>query len=569
MKITRTILQFIIIGLVLVVVIPYIFYTEKYVELDSSNFTNTDGFIALSYFGVDLSGDTKYISKETLDKQLTLLKDQGFETISQQQIIDFYQKGTPLPEKALFLSFEDGRNDSSIFAQPILEKLNYKATMYTYANKMDTSDTKFLKPRHLIDMTNSGFWEVGSNGYRLSYINIFDGDGQFIGMREENDVPDKTKIEFYNHYLMDYIRDEYMITTETIDEMEKRITGDYSYIKNIYTDAFGYTPKAYAIMHANTLYDHMDKHVEQVNDTEIKNTFALHFNRELKSYNQSNEDIYNLTRLQVAPYWPTNHLLMRIQEDSKIPIQFYIGKKELANDWVLENGVVEIDDNKLIITSYPFEESKLTLNEAIPNSSELDFTFKGNIVGNQSIYLKNSDNQNELKISLENNKLLISSVTNEATENLLGEFPLSEIDWEGKDYAFNKATTYTYWDTQQGSRIEKDSYPSNLQNDRTFNISLNTNELNILVDQKQLFTINLTDFIASKELYLSFGGSTIPKDLTHEQYSDSIYDAIISNITISNNEAIIFTTEPGGVHYSLNKLSEFLNNTTNFFIDIF
>src|SRR5699024_7775980 len=135
-----------------------------------------------------------------------VLKEQGFETVSQEQIIDFHEKKVPLPDKALFLSFEDGRNDSSIFSQKALEELNYKATMFTYANKANTKDPKFLKPNHLNSMVKSGYWELGSNGYRLTYINVYDAEGQSLGEIDENDVPDKTKIEYYNHYLMDYLR---------------------------------------------------------------------------------------------------------------------------------------------------------------------------------------------------------------------------------------------------------------------------------------------------------------------------------------------------------------------------
>src|SRR5699024_3052481 len=129
--------------------------------LSSNQMINNKGYIALSYFGVDRSGSAKYVSKEELNKQLTLLKQQGFETVSQQQLIDFHIENKPLPKKALFLSFEDGRNDSSIFAQKTLEQLNYKATMFTYADKMNSSDSKFLKPNHLRSMTKSGYWELG------------------------------------------------------------------------------------------------------------------------------------------------------------------------------------------------------------------------------------------------------------------------------------------------------------------------------------------------------------------------------------------------------------------------
>src|SRR5690606_16394193 len=65
-------------------IIRAVFITNKYEPLTTKKMTNTDGYIALSYFGVDRSGSSKYIAKDELEKQLTLLKEQGFETVSQQ-----------------------------------------------------------------------------------------------------------------------------------------------------------------------------------------------------------------------------------------------------------------------------------------------------------------------------------------------------------------------------------------------------------------------------------------------------------------------------------------------------
>ncbi|PTB82033.1 polysaccharide deacetylase, partial [Alloalcanivorax venustensis] len=166
-KIIRSIVQFIIVFFLAVILIKAIFLTEKRTA-EAVPLNNKDGFIALSYFGVSRNDSPKYVSKKNLEEQLTLLKKQGFQTITQKDILDFYKKDKPLPKKALYLSFEDGRTDSSIFAQNIIEKLNYKATMFTYANKMATRDSKFLKPKDLKLMKRSGYWELGSNGYRLT-----------------------------------------------------------------------------------------------------------------------------------------------------------------------------------------------------------------------------------------------------------------------------------------------------------------------------------------------------------------------------------------------------------------
>lgn len=140
-----------------------------------------------------------------------------------------------------------------------------------------------------------------SNGYRLTYINIFNDKGQSLGVIDENNVPNKTTIEYYNHYLMDFIRNQYMIPSETRLEMEKRIRKDYTLMEEIYQQEFGEVPKAYAIMHANSLYNNMDPLVQHVNDKEIKDKFRMHFNLELGAYNDREADLYNLNRLQVSP----------------------------------------------------------------------------------------------------------------------------------------------------------------------------------------------------------------------------------------------------------------------------
>ncbi len=81
-------------------------------------------------------------------------------------------EGKALPDKALFLLFEDGRRDTAIFSQKIMEKYNYKATMFTYADKFEKNDPKFLMPKDLLKLVDSSYWELGTNGYRLEYINV-------------------------------------------------------------------------------------------------------------------------------------------------------------------------------------------------------------------------------------------------------------------------------------------------------------------------------------------------------------------------------------------------------------
>ncbi|TKI71864.1 polysaccharide deacetylase [Lysinibacillus mangiferihumi] len=567
-KLLRSIAQFVIVVFLAVILIRVVFLTEKKEE-ETVPLINKDGFIALSYFGVSRNDSPKYVSRKNLEKQLELLEGQGYKTITQQDILDFYEKNKPLPEKALFLSFEDGRTDSSIFAQNIMEELNYKATMFTYANKMDTRDNKFLKPKDLLLMQKSGFWELGSNGYRLTYINIYNDQGQSLGMIDENDVPNKTTIEYYNHYLMDFIRNQFMIPSETRKEMETRIKKDYKLMHDIYEEKLEEVPKAYAIMHANALYNNMDPLVESINDTEIKNTFRMHFNLELGAYNNKDADLYNLSRLQVSPYWSTNHVMMKIRQASKQNVAFEVGDAQQAKKWSIINGAAEFKNNEIIITSAPSSEGRIILKDALPNQYNVNFAFKGNVVGQQSLYLNYDEKSNSyIRIALIDNEIVVSEKLPGASVVEKERLQLNDIKWDEEQYAFNKATVYNYQDTQKGSRIDEDEYPRNLTQKRVFNIAVNKDKIEINVDDVLSKTIKVNPVINGKQL--GIGAMYSKKDTTHEQYADDIYDTLIDDLLITDgNKTTLFSNQYTNFDKVKYKTTTLFNNVVDFFIETF
>lgn len=56
----------------------------------------------------------------------------------------------------------------------------------------------------------------------------------------------------YNHYLMDYIRDEYGVPKESYERMKARIDYDYKKLRDDYREGVGTVPQLYVLMHANT-----------------------------------------------------------------------------------------------------------------------------------------------------------------------------------------------------------------------------------------------------------------------------------------------------------------------------
>src|SRR5690606_8973449 len=189
-------------------------------------------------------------------------------------------------------------------------------------------------------------------------------------------------IEYYNHYLMDFIRDENMIPAENRTEMEARNHSDYAALKDIYTSKLGFVPQVFMFMHANALNNRMNQHVAHANNTNIEQLFSIHFNREGEAFNSADADVYDLTRVQAAPYWYTNHLLMKIQKDTGEKMQFVRGDARLAEPWQLVGGAAQFADNRIILTSPPAAPGMLYLsNSESSENTVISYKLAGNVVG--------------------------------------------------------------------------------------------------------------------------------------------------------------------------------------------
>lgn len=525
----RTIVQSAILLAVGVLLFDALFGIRRYQEPDKSEWRNHKGFIAISYFGVGRSATPKLVAKSELDQQLKALYDQGYVTISQQDILDFYFHHKPLPDKALYLSFEDGRNDSSLYSQPLLEKYNYKATFFSYANKMGKSERKFVQPKEMLNMMKSGYWELGTNGNRLTYINIFDDQGSFIGMKEENELTNKEHIEYYNHYLMDFIRDENMIPAENRTEMEARIHSDYAAMKDIYTSKLGFVPQVYMIMHANALNNGMNPLVAHANNTNIEQLFSIHFNREGEAFNSADADVYDLTRVQAAPYWYTNHLLMKIQKDTGEKMQFVRGDEQLAEPWQLVGGAAQFADNRIILTSPPAAPGMLYLNNS--ESSEntvISYKLAGNVIGKQTVYVRYDRRAGAfLRVVVENNQLHIEQQKAGGKAERVFSSPLQPIAWSEEDLAFSKASVYTKEQIAASAGPKEEEYPTNIRQIRQLQVELSGDQLTIIVDGDRIADGMALDGVVKN------GGIALEAEYSGQNKRDDIYDGVFEDFEVA------------------------------------
>lgn len=81
------------------------------------------------HFDETSTADT-VVTPDRFREQMTALKARGYTTVTLPQILAFVTDGTPLPEKPLLITMDDGYTSNLTAAAPILEELGFCATVF-------------------------------------------------------------------------------------------------------------------------------------------------------------------------------------------------------------------------------------------------------------------------------------------------------------------------------------------------------------------------------------------------------------------------------------------------------
>ena len=104
--------------------------------------------------------DNMTIRSLDLDRQLQCLLEQGYTTISTQQLIDYQYGQEPLPAKPVLLTFDDGYHNNFTLLYPLLQKYRMRATIFLVASFVwqagqTPGELKFMSEDQLRQMDNS------------------------------------------------------------------------------------------------------------------------------------------------------------------------------------------------------------------------------------------------------------------------------------------------------------------------------------------------------------------------------------------------------------------------------
>ena len=122
-----------------------------------------ESVMILAYHGVGTTSDAEggyVVSPERLGEHLAILRAAGMHTVTARQVADSFRNGAPLPSNAVMISFDDGRSDAMMFADPLLQQAGMVATMFVITNAASEPGVYYAGWDDIEAYSRSGRWDI-------------------------------------------------------------------------------------------------------------------------------------------------------------------------------------------------------------------------------------------------------------------------------------------------------------------------------------------------------------------------------------------------------------------------
>jgi len=98
------------------------------------------------------------VTPANFDAQMSYLQQAGFRAITLEDLYNYLMQGTPLPDKPIILTFDDGYEDAFTFAMPILQKHGFLGTFFVLTGPADRDGEEgcYLTWKQIATMSAAG-----------------------------------------------------------------------------------------------------------------------------------------------------------------------------------------------------------------------------------------------------------------------------------------------------------------------------------------------------------------------------------------------------------------------------
>lgn len=144
------------------------------------------GVPVLYYHSIDPSESNEVIlSPQKLKAQLQYIKDSGYTTLTMTELNDYISKHTPIPEKSIVITFDDGYKDNYTNAFPILKELDMKATIFVITSVID--DGYYLSKNEIKELSDYGI-DIQSHTVKHLHLNTLSYEEQLQELKTSKET---------------------------------------------------------------------------------------------------------------------------------------------------------------------------------------------------------------------------------------------------------------------------------------------------------------------------------------------------------------------------------------------
>lgn len=251
-----------------------------------------DGVMVLAYHGIG-SADAEggfVLSEQRFGEHLVALRAAGANFVTAAQVADSFTSGTPLPPNAVMVTFDDGRADAMMFADPLLEQAHAVATMFVITGAAAQPGVYYAGWDDIERYARSGRWDIESHTDHL-HRQWDVGDGRYLPALSS------------------------VAEGESIEEYRQRVDADLARASSAIEAHTGTRPVAFAYPFGAYGADRTnDERVAQILRSAVDRYYALAFqqdDQETIPLATCRENPLLLRRLEVGD-WSGKELLQRI-----------------------------------------------------------------------------------------------------------------------------------------------------------------------------------------------------------------------------------------------------------------
>jgi peptidoglycan/xylan/chitin deacetylase (PgdA/CDA1 family) len=151
---------------------------------------NDQGIPVLLYHSISNNKGSKlFMPVEKFAQQIKYLKDNGYVTLTTEELLVFFQSNVPIPIKSVLITFDDGYSDNYTNAFPILKQFGFKATVFVITATIDQDPKK---------LTSDQIKEMAANGISIESHTVNHDDLSILSFSEQLAVLKSSKKQVEN-----------------------------------------------------------------------------------------------------------------------------------------------------------------------------------------------------------------------------------------------------------------------------------------------------------------------------------------------------------------------------------